>query len=206
MLLVCPCRDHHDDSDGVHGERRAGLFSQGECWELVLTLGVCHLLGLWWQCPLELGISHLCRFLLCFTEARGTIHGHPARLHVAGNCLWHEVPGRDGVHTQKPCCSQSPREQQPGLQNNWLQTTTRRQNGDHLLHHGKLRFQALLSAFAESKTLTERPQNLRRGGSPWVQRTAVAKSWGLASLERFAAALNAERGRAPKPASFCPRG
>lgn len=31
MLLVCPCREHHDDSDGVHGERSAGLFPQGEC-------------------------------------------------------------------------------------------------------------------------------------------------------------------------------
>lgn len=43
-LLVCPCREHHDDSDGVHGERSAGLFPQGEC--CMLTAGLHHLLGL----------------------------------------------------------------------------------------------------------------------------------------------------------------
>lgn len=44
VLLVCPCREHHDDSDGVHGERSAGLFPQGEC--CVLAAGLHHLLRL----------------------------------------------------------------------------------------------------------------------------------------------------------------
>lgn len=35
VLMVCLRREHHDDSDGVHGERPAGLLSQSEYW------GVC---------------------------------------------------------------------------------------------------------------------------------------------------------------------
>lgn len=53
---------------------------------------VCWALPLAWA-SLTFGFSSF------FTETRGTVHGRPAPVHAAGHCLWHEVPGRDGVHT-----------------------------------------------------------------------------------------------------------
>lgn len=135
MLLVCLCREHHDDSDGVHGEWPAGLLSQSEYW------GVCLAGTLLATFPsLTFGFS-------CFavTETRGAVHRHPTHLHAAGYCLWHGIPGRDGLCAQKPCCPQGPREQQPGMQDHRVQTATGGQDGNHLLHHGELHFHILLS-------------------------------------------------------------
>lgn len=65
-------------------------------------------------------------FLVLFAETRGPAHGQPAPQHVAGDRCWHEIPSRDGLHTQKPGCPQSPGEQQPGLQNHRIQTAAGR--------------------------------------------------------------------------------
>lgn len=96
VLLVCPCREHHDDSDGVHGERSAGLFPQGECCGAGGNRRALSPARLQ-QASLSSGFSSSLSIYF-FAETRGTVHIHPAHHHVAGDCLWHEVPGRDGLH------------------------------------------------------------------------------------------------------------
>lgn len=135
MLLVCLCREHHDDSDGVHGERPAGLLSQGE-YRAACPAGALLATFPW------LTFGFPCS---AFTETRGAVHRHPAHLHAAGHCLWHGLLGRDGLRAQKPGCPQGAGEQQPGLQDHRLQEATGGQDGNHLLHHGELHFHILLS-------------------------------------------------------------